>query len=128
MNFYNVPKSLKDEETLLVQAIETIKKHFQAKCDAQNKLDAQERKDLLSKREWTYSLECDKNWYRLQKTAINPIEGIDDNTQWSIQFRIENGVLYTDNYGYNGKSWTIKELQQQGITEHTYESLSLLKW
>ncbi len=128
MNFYNVPESLKDEEKLITRVINHLKTEFQTKCDNERKLVQEKLTALKNSREWFYSIEVSPTgWYRLQKEAVNPVIGCDDNIQWGKEFKIENSVLYHSDYGHNGKSWSTGTLPQ-GLTEHTYESLRDYRW
>jgi len=128
MNFYNVPESLKDEEKLINLIITKLTNDFQTKCDNERKAFQERFQILKNSREWIYTLEVDEHgWYRLQKTAVNPLEGCDDNIKWSKLFRIENEILYFAEHCHQGRAWVIADLKQ-GKTTFTYESLMDYTW
>lgn len=120
--FYLVPASLEKEAEIIKANIVLMQKAFQDKCTAERQRIDAEKKQLLASRQWKYDIEVvtmsDGQWSILTKTAVNPVEGAEDNKQWSRPFKIVNGVRFQCRDYYKEKSWgAANSLIPQGLVE-----------
>jgi len=120
--FYLVPSTLEREAEILKEYIVLLQKTFKDKCDVERSRISAEKKAMLLAREWKYDIETvvvnNEHWSILTKTATNPVEGADDNKQWSRPFKTINGVRFQCEDCYQRKSWgAANSLIPQGLVE-----------
>jgi len=120
--FYLVPSTLEREAEILKEYITSIQKTFKEKCNVERDRISTEKKALLNSRKWTYDIETvivnNEQWSILTKTAVNPVEGADDNRQWSKPFKVINWVRFQCEDCYQRKSWgAANSLIPQGLVE-----------
>lgn len=129
------------ERETLAEVINFLVRGFNNRCTEAERAANKRRQDALALREWKYSVKslrpeefgCGEGgypWHVLHKAALNPVEGANDNEQWSAPFKILDGILFFSLNAYNGKCYQTptKALGEQGFTKHTYKSLKELEW
>lgn len=124
---YDTPVELKAEEAKLLQEWNKTKEDFKAKVSKLNKEKREARINALKARKWKLAIEYVGEYMILTRTAINPVEGEDDNYSWSYKFKIINDVLVQ--FGaYKSKShMSLNDLIPQGLIKNlSQEVLDLL--
>lgn len=119
---YNVPETLEAEKRLLEEYCDILISAFNEKCNAEVKRLAQLREERRRSRQFVYSIvELEGGWQILHKESTEKIGEADD-VCWSRPFKIENNVLYHDDFSYKNMSWArATDLIPQGILPEGFD-------
>jgi len=122
---YNIPNTLSKEKQLVEAKIDLLIEAFSQLCKEEEERIRQEEKEILASRQFIYSIKpIDGEFAILHKVAITAIPGRDDNEQWSLPFKIINGVLLHGD-SYQGRSWhAANKLIPQGLFSNNLEEIN----
>ena len=132
MFYRSIPVEYQQEVADKTAEFESWKKEMQGKINAYHELQNIKRKELEANRQWNYEVKTlDGTWFGwslLYKSAITPVEGNDDNEQWSSPFKIINNVLFHAENSYNSKCYMSANKQiPQGLVSPDFDPATI-KW
>jgi hypothetical protein len=127
--YYDVPITLKAEETIVAAECDVKILAFNEKCIEEIKRINAERELRLKNRTWQYSVkEMENGWKMLFKKAVEP-SGEKDDEQWSKPFRIINNVLIHKEYCFERQHWaTATDRIPQGLVCEGFDANSITGW
>jgi hypothetical protein len=107
ISFFQLDPQFEEEYYSKEREIKQWEKDLQSRNDAVKVAKKKERDQALLLRLWEYTIiAIDAEWSIIMKTAHNPVEGAEDNTQWTMPFKVINNVIVVRERSYNGKCWT----------------------
>ena len=113
---YSPPATLKREKELLEAKCDLLIEAFNQLCTEESNRLREEEKKALAARVFVYSIKpLPDGWRMLYKESTSePIR--DDDKQWSVPFKIINGVLLHSSYAHEGKHYnSATKLIPQGL-------------
>lgn len=104
--FYDIPSTMKAEHALLEIKCNLLIEAFNQLCKDEKERLRLLKVEQLAAREFIYTYEhIGDDWWILHKEAKNPVKDSEDNTQWSIPFKIVNNVMIHREHAYERKSY-----------------------
>jgi len=124
--YHAVPVEMLEEKIKIEKEIDNIIVDFNNRAELKHFQNREEYDKTLSERKWLYSVKILKDgWNILFKEAVIPINGANDNEQWSAPFKIINNVLFHADWYYQQKSYNIPtSLIPQGIFEGSIDEIN----